>query len=46
MRLIANAKCDVRVRRGWVFEEGLAAICDDASLAGGPPQAAHGQLGG
>ena len=26
MRLIADAKCDVRVRRGWVFEDSFAAI--------------------
>jgi len=26
MLLIANAKCDVRVRHGWVFEDNFAAI--------------------
>ena len=26
MCLIADAKCDVRVRRGWVFEDSFAAI--------------------
>ena len=26
MRVIADAKCDVRVRRGWVFEDSFAAI--------------------
>ncbi|KAH8990413.1 hypothetical protein EDB86DRAFT_3191456 [Lactarius hatsudake] len=26
MRLVADAKCDVRVRRGWVFEDSFAAI--------------------
>ncbi|KAI9454451.1 HECT-domain-containing protein [Lactarius psammicola] len=26
MRLIADAKCDVRVRRGWVFEDSFSAI--------------------
>ncbi len=26
MRLIADVKCDVRVRRGWVFEDNFAAI--------------------
>ena len=26
MRLIADAKCDVRVRRGWVFEDSFAAV--------------------
>jgi hypothetical protein len=36
-RLITDTKCDVRVRCGWVFKEGLAAICNDVSLAGGPP---------
>ncbi|KAH9989537.1 hypothetical protein BJV77DRAFT_1016981 [Russula vinacea] len=26
MRVIADAKCDVRVRRGWVFEDSFASI--------------------
>ncbi|KAI0294622.1 hypothetical protein B0F90DRAFT_1890995, partial [Multifurca ochricompacta] len=26
MRLIADAKCDVRVRRGWVFEDSFTAV--------------------
>ena len=26
MRLFADAKCDVRVRRGWVFEDSFPAI--------------------
>jgi E3 ubiquitin-protein ligase NEDD4 len=26
MRMIADAKCDVRVRRGWVFEDSFASV--------------------
>ena len=29
MRLIVDAKCAVRLRRGWAFEDSFSAICDD-----------------
>ena len=40
MRLITEAKCEVRVRREWVFEDSFAAIMrlrpSDAAVRFGP----------